>query len=577
MDQRATDEGGTDAGGTGPPHHFYVINYSITLQEDGDRADGSEREGEGRPTTGTTFMFSPMMPFAMMTRQKPRASERAVAALKRVRLDEIPETERACPICYDPYDNNPDIDIALDDDDDDDDDIKARKEQREKEESEKNEKSQKAANTGSESTGGFEQDDDVAEDEQPRQENSSDGSARRAVEEERGRPVTMESESESDAAAEQPSAESSEANEPPKREEPPHIPVELPCHHRFGLSCIKEWLSSATTCPLCRQEIESEAEYLRATGQQPPNDSQHASFTNVIMGLFPDILRQSTAIVRTFEQQQQNQQGQEGQETGEGAENPGEGEGNSAIQIGHFHLHYTFEEDGDRNGAATSDSSVSSSEGHAGSDSDAASGPSSVPEPPAVSASSSTVNSDEPMPDAPREAASGPPPGPPPGIASSFMPEALRSILRARRFGGGGGGGSVLRRFQFGRPSSPTGSTRGTEGLRSANREYRHHPYRASPSSGTNTPTQDERSEPSEEQCASLPLQICTRQGDDGDDGRLVRLECGHAYHAGCLRMSMRAHGDRLQEDGFESGTDAWCIRCRQYQHVTSTAPPSDA
>lgn len=34
-----------------------------------------------------------------------------------------------------------------------------------------------------------------------------------------------------------------------------HVPVQLPCHHVFGRSCLKEWFNNGTNCPLCRQKV----------------------------------------------------------------------------------------------------------------------------------------------------------------------------------------------------------------------------------------------------------------------------------------------------------------------------------
>ncbi|CAH6722600.1 hypothetical protein CLIB1444_10S02124 [[Candida] jaroonii] len=36
----------------------------------------------------------------------------------------------------------------------------------------------------------------------------------------------------------------------------PHIPIEMPCKHIFGKSCLCEWLKNHSTCPLCRKAIE---------------------------------------------------------------------------------------------------------------------------------------------------------------------------------------------------------------------------------------------------------------------------------------------------------------------------------
>jgi len=37
-----------------------------------------------------------------------------------------------------------------------------------------------------------------------------------------------------------------------------HIPVEMPCGHIFGRSCLLEWLKSNISCPLCRREVEAQ-------------------------------------------------------------------------------------------------------------------------------------------------------------------------------------------------------------------------------------------------------------------------------------------------------------------------------
>lgn len=39
-----------------------------------------------------------------------------------------------------------------------------------------------------------------------------------------------------------------------------HAPVQLPCKHVFGKSCLFEWLKNHTSCPLCRQSCSDEPE-----------------------------------------------------------------------------------------------------------------------------------------------------------------------------------------------------------------------------------------------------------------------------------------------------------------------------
>lgn len=37
-----------------------------------------------------------------------------------------------------------------------------------------------------------------------------------------------------------------------------HSPVELPCGHKFGASCVIEWLHKSKQCPLCRSKFDTE-------------------------------------------------------------------------------------------------------------------------------------------------------------------------------------------------------------------------------------------------------------------------------------------------------------------------------
>jgi len=47
------------------------------------------------------------------------------------------------------------------------------------------------------------------------------------------------------------------AEGPVAKEEEAEKPLEMPCGHVFGSTCLKEWLYQSPTCPLCRVEVES--------------------------------------------------------------------------------------------------------------------------------------------------------------------------------------------------------------------------------------------------------------------------------------------------------------------------------
>ena len=45
--------------------------------------------------------------------------------------------------------------------------------------------------------------------------------------------------------------------QPSSEEDEREYPLEMPCGHVFGSTCLKAWLYQSPTCPLCRVEVES--------------------------------------------------------------------------------------------------------------------------------------------------------------------------------------------------------------------------------------------------------------------------------------------------------------------------------
>lgn len=57
-----------------------------------------------------------------------------------------------------------------------------------------------------------------------------------------------------------------------------HIAVKMPCGHIFGETCIREWLKNEVTCPLCRTEVDSE---------ESESSSENSENRNVTLYSFP--------------------------------------------------------------------------------------------------------------------------------------------------------------------------------------------------------------------------------------------------------------------------------------------------
>ncbi|CCE79264.1 Piso0_001316 [Millerozyma farinosa CBS 7064] len=61
-----------------------------------------------------------------------------------------------------------------------------------------------------------------------------------------------------------------------------HSPIEMPCGHVFGKSCLSEWLKEHKTCPLCRSAVESES---AESNEVPTNRNDEGSNFLSLSGL----------------------------------------------------------------------------------------------------------------------------------------------------------------------------------------------------------------------------------------------------------------------------------------------------
>ncbi|CCE88549.1 Piso0_001316 [Millerozyma farinosa CBS 7064] len=61
-----------------------------------------------------------------------------------------------------------------------------------------------------------------------------------------------------------------------------HSPIEMPCGHVFGKSCLSEWLKEHKTCPLCRSAVESES---TESNEEPANRNDEGSNFLSLSGL----------------------------------------------------------------------------------------------------------------------------------------------------------------------------------------------------------------------------------------------------------------------------------------------------
>lgn len=73
-----------------------------------------------------------------------------------------------------------------------------------------------------------------------------------------------------------------------------HLPVQMPCGHVFGKSCLFEWLKSHSSCPLCRDSV-SETNTNEAASTEGNNENPNSNITFIhrpgIMDIFNSLPR----------------------------------------------------------------------------------------------------------------------------------------------------------------------------------------------------------------------------------------------------------------------------------------------
>lgn len=495
---------------------------------------------------GTSFVYQfPIdipMPFL---ERKPRASDRAVEKLKKLNLDDIPEADRTCSICFDPYVKCKDI----------------------------------APGQPSSNVPESDMTDEVGDP----PESVPVGQALD--------PDAMESDP--------PESVPGTSSEAPK-EEDCHSPVEMPCGHVFGLSCIKEWLTSSNTCPMCRTAIESQDDYLRSIGEAPESGNFISDILDVISAFVPRIISNGMT---------QAQNANIGANAGENATANGD---NSSVPTPPQQPETTAASGTNVPGAAQSP--ISFFLPLANRD---------MPEVTLRETISRTINliadlqgtpaqtrqgSESPAPQTnptPTTEATATPPNQPQRSASlmslalgrhNITPSSIFSGLFRRHRNpptaeDSGSGGTPAATSSITPPTtSSTTPPASTSSLspapppvpvsavlqRGRNGQSRHHPYRAgvTRSSGTSSSSRGPE-EVAGLQCASISNLCIAENNEDGTPAPTLRLDCGHGYHEPCLRMYMRAHGDQDIPNlagGTEDGAtrEVWCMRCRRYRNITN-------
>ncbi|GMF08883.1 unnamed protein product [[Candida] boidinii] len=153
------------------------------------------------------------------------------ARLKTKNANELSESDRYCPICYDPYQEIDKLEVKQDDEDEEVEDVDDEDEDKDDIDSNK----RKKLNT---------KDEEISDN--PESKETSPRKRRKINSDSRYK--TSENGSTRDTIKD------NNLNKNDKSEYT-HIPVLMPCGHVFGRSCLREWLKTNNSCPLCRLSI----------------------------------------------------------------------------------------------------------------------------------------------------------------------------------------------------------------------------------------------------------------------------------------------------------------------------------
>lgn len=240
------NQGDNQDGNGNPNNPFATISDTIRSAFNGTNQDGNNNTNFG---IGIANLISNMVnnlgvPIDEHVNRK--ATKEAIESLKPLKLNEIPNKEEnsQCPICYEPYAEY----------------------HKEEEEEEKEEEGK----------------------EEEEQDHNSDNSH---IVENHGNKITpFDGYHLQDPSIIFPSIETATysttynlysepeflpMDEKKQDTQESHYAVQLPqCNHIFGLSCIKEWLNSHVSCPLCRREILPEQTEVTHSTRSDNNNGQ---------------------------------------------------------------------------------------------------------------------------------------------------------------------------------------------------------------------------------------------------------------------------------------------------------------